>query len=393
MEKGDRFINEVLRIVTGALRLDIERVRNYTTFLAEKLEKEGDVQAATRLRAALQENDHQLKPAGVSFAQALPVDSDTRFPLVELVALPAEAEPPLVLSDDQWEVVNEFLSVAKSYGRLETGNVPGAINLLIYGPPGTGKSRLARHIAAELGLKLYVARLDGLISSFLGSTSKNIRALFDFAARTPCVLFLDEFDAIAKLRGDHHELGELKRVVNSFIQNLDALGSQSIVLAATNHEELLDAAIWRRFAYRLELTFPPLGLRRQLWAEFSRSLEFSPRDLDLLADLSEGFSGSDVQEVCRRLQRRKVTGIASPEVVHAFQALQNLGIGEGVDRRFLSALRGRETNDIASALRDRNEKLYSHAALADLLGISKATAYRKTLKKADSNGRRQKAGR
>jgi len=83
----------------------------------------------------------------------------------------------------------------------------------MYGPPGTGKSRLARHIARELGLDLYVARLDGLISSFLGSTSKNIRALFDFASKTPCVLFLDEFDAIAKLRGDTQELGELKRVV------------------------------------------------------------------------------------------------------------------------------------------------------------------------------------
>ena len=79
------------------------------------------------------------------------------------------------------------------------------------GPPGTGKSRLARYIADELGLELYVARLDGLISSYLGSTSKNIRALFDFAAKTPCVLFLDEFDAIAKVRSDGQELGELKR--------------------------------------------------------------------------------------------------------------------------------------------------------------------------------------
>src|SRR6185436_16109875 len=129
-----------------------------------------------------------------------------------------------------------------------------------------------------------------------------------------------------------------------------------------------------------------------MWAQFALPLDFASRDLDLLADLSEGFSGSDIQEVCRRLQRRKITGIASPEVVDAFQALQNVGIGEGAERRFLSSLRGRETNDVASALRDRNEKLYSHAALAQLLGISKATAYRKTLKKADSHGRRQKAG-
>jgi len=107
-----------------------------------------------------------------------------------------------------------------------------------------------------------VARLDGLISSYLGSTAKNIRALFDFAAKTPCVLFLDEFDAIAKVRSDAQEMGELKRVVNSFLQNLDTLGRQSIVLAATNHETLLDAAVWRRFTYRLALTLPTAGAAR-----------------------------------------------------------------------------------------------------------------------------------
>ena len=154
-----------------------------------------------------------------------------------------------------------------------------SLSLLMYGPPGTGKSRLARHIAKELGLDLYVARLDGLISSFLGSTSKNIRALFDFAARTPCVLFLDEFDAIAKLRGDSQELGELKRVVNSFIQNLDTLGSHSIVIAATNHQELLDSAVWRRFSYRLALEFPPAELREKMWTSFNGSLAFTEREI------------------------------------------------------------------------------------------------------------------
>ena len=185
-------------------------------------------------------------------ARTLPVDSDSRFPLIEHVRL--VVEPPLVLSDQQSATLREFLSVAKSYAQLEAEGVDSAVSLLMYGPPGCGKSRLARHVASELGLNLYIARLDGLISSYLGSTSKNIRALFDFAANRPCVLFLDEFDAIAKLRGDTQELGELKRVVNSFIQNLDTIGKQSIILAATNHESLLDAAIWRRFTYRLELS-------------------------------------------------------------------------------------------------------------------------------------------
>src|SRR5262249_10418056 len=149
---------------------------------------------------------------------------------------------------------------------------------------------------------------------FLGSTSKNIRALFDFAAKTPCVLFLDEFDAIAKLRGDGQELGELKRVVNSFIQNLDTLGSQSIVIAATNHHELLDSAIWRRFSYRLELTVPSTEMRRQIWQGFVGSFKFTPRDLELLVDLSEGFTGSDIHEVCLRLDRRRLTKKETPKL-------------------------------------------------------------------------------
>ena len=385
MAMDNRFINELFRIVNGALRLDIEKVRNYTSFLADKLENEGDKTTANRLRKMLKENDHQLRPANMDFTRAVPVDSESRFPLIEHVNMRELQELPVMLAQDQWDVVHEFLSVAKSYGQLEAEGVAGSINLLMYGPPGTGKTRLARYIAQDLGLDLYVARLDGLISSFLGSTSKNIRALFDFAAKTPCVLFLDEFDAIAKLRGDSQELGELKRVVNSFIQNLDSLGPQSIVLAATNHEELLDSAIWRRFGYRLELGFPPSDLRREMWFGFLKPIELGERDLNLLVDLSEGFSGSDIQEVCRRLNRRRITSQTLPELKDAFQILQNIGIGEGQHRRFLSELRGKDINTITSALRNRNEKLYSHAALAHLLGISKATAFRR-VKGVKENG-------
>lgn len=376
MKDNIRFINELLRIVNGALRLDIDKVRNYTAFLADKLQQDGQDVAAQRLRKALAESDHELRPTDASFNRAVPVDTDSRFPLIERVNLATLTEPPVFLNSDQWDVVNEFVAVAKSYSQVEDFDGTGSACLLMYGPPGTGKSRLARHIAGQLGLDLYVARLDGLISSFLGSTSKNIRALFDFAAKTPCVLFLDEFDAIAKLRGDSQEMGELKRVVNSFIQNLDSLGSHSIVLAATNHEELLDSAVWRRFGYRLQLTYPDDALRAAMWHDFLKPNQLSRREMDLLVDLSDGFSGSDIREVCARIKRRAVmTGVA-PALADAFQVLQNIGIGEGQERRFLSTLRGASQQGISNALRARNRKLYSHAALAQLFGVSKATAYR-----------------
>ena len=376
MKSDISFMNELFRIVSGALSLDIDKVRNYTAFLAENLEKAGDKATARRLRKMLEESDQQLRPAGATFAKVLPVDEDSRFPLIEQVNLKTLTEHPVILRQDQWDTVNEFLSIAKSYAQADVHDLTASLSFLMYGPPGTGKSRLARHIAQELGLELYIARLDGLISSFLGSTSKNIRALFDFAAKTPCVLFLDEFDAIAKLRGDSQELGELKRVVNSFIQNLDTLGNQSIVIAATNHQELLDSAIWRRFSYRLALDFPAADLRREMWAEFSRELQFTAREIELLVDLSEGFSGSDINEVCVRLRRRRITGKEFPDLKDSFQVLQNLGIGEGEDRRFLSILKGKDKHAISTMLRERNAKLYSHSALAGLFGVSKATAHR-----------------
>jgi|ERR1039458_802815 hypothetical protein len=374
MQDDNRFMGELFRIINGALRLDIDKVRNYTAFLADKLEKSGDAASATRLRKMLEESDHQLRPAGITSAKAVPVDAESRFPLIERVNLKGLSEPPVILSQEQWDTVNEFISIAKSHAQADTT----AISLLMCGPPGTGKSRLVRFIAQELSLDLYIARLDGLISSFLGSTAKNIRALFEFAGKTPCILFLDEFDAIAKLRGDTQELGELKRVVNSFIQNLDTLGTQSIVVAATNHEELLDSAIWRRFSYRLALGFPSAQQRQLMWTQFLGPLQFSPRDANLLIDLSEGFSGSDIREVCLRLDRRRISSNKTPELKDVFQVLQNMAIGEGEQRRFLAQLRGKDEHTIAGVLRERNPRLYSHSALAHLFGVSKATAYRRT---------------
>lgn len=375
MTSDDRFMNELFRIVSGALKLDIDKVRNYTQFLADKLERAGDVGAATRLRKLLMETDHTLRPASLRSTASVPVDTESRFPLLERVNLKQGDDSPLILDQGRWAVVNEFLSVAKSHALLEAEGVVTPLSLMLYGAPGVGKSRVARFVARELGLDLYVARLDGLVSSFLGSTSKNIRALFEFASSTPCVLFLDEFDAIAKLRGDAQELGELKRVVNSFLQNLDSLGPQTIVIAATNHEELLDRAVWRRFSYRLKIELPSTPERVAMWNAFLDAMSFPPRDLAILADLSEGFSGSDIQEAALRLHRRRVISQEPPDLNAAFRALQHLGTGDS-EHRFVGALAEASSDDVSATLRRRDAKLYSHAAIARLLGVSKTTAHR-----------------
>lgn len=376
MEPDNRYTNELFRIVSGALRLDIQKVRNYTAFLAEKMESAGEGDLASRIRKLLSESDHELRPAHLSNRPSLPVDSESRFPLLETLNLKTLKEPPVLLTQQQEEVVQEFLSVAKCQAQIEGSDISASLSLLMYGPPGSGKTRLARHIATELALPLYVARLDGLISSFLGSTSKNIRALFEFAASTPCVLFLDEFDAIAKLRGDSQEMGELKRVVNSFVQNLDSVGQQSIVIAATNHQELLDSAIWRRFSYRVEFSYPIPELRSVMWKQFLAPIEFTAKEIDLLVDLSEGFSGSDIHDVGTRLHRRRIVTQNLPSLHDALQALQNLAIGEGEERRFLASFKDKDAPTVVNLLRNRNAKRYSYSAIGDLLGVSKATAER-----------------
>jgi AAA+ superfamily predicted ATPase len=235
--------------------------------------------------------------------------------------------------------------------------------------------------------------LDGLISSFLGSTAKNIRAILEFASRTPCVLLLDEFDAIAKLRDDQQELGELKRIVNSFLQSLDALSNDVILIAATNHEQLLDPAVWRRFHYQLHLGFPDGQQREKFWEMFSTDITWSPKEIKVLSDLSEGFSVAAIETVMMRLRQRLIVHGSSPTLRDALLALQSLADGKQSAAQPLSQALLDDPEHLAEFLKSRNEQLYSLALTGDIAGRSTATmsrlgARRKPQPKRKGNGRR-----
>ena len=128
--------------------------------------------------------------------------------------------------------------------------------ILLFGPPGNGKTSLAESLSSELALPLFTVRYDAVVTSYLGETAKRLRRLFDFVRTEPCVLFFDEFDAIGKERGDLHETGEIKRVITTLLLQLDDLPSYCVLVAATNHPELLDRATWRRFEIQLKLDHP-----------------------------------------------------------------------------------------------------------------------------------------
>ena len=186
----------------------------------------------------------------------LPRDKETSAPLIRILFPDESKADEPVLTPALAEAVTDLL---QEWGRLDQLRRYGATpstRCLLYGSPGVGKTQLARHIARQLDLPCVEVRLDGLVSSFLGTTGRNIGALFEFANRYRCVLFLDEFDALAKARDDTHELGEIKRVVNSLLQCLDDRDGKGFTIAATNHEHLLDSAVWRRFDARIEVPKP-----------------------------------------------------------------------------------------------------------------------------------------
>ena len=241
-------LKNVVELTDAALAADYTRVKRAANALARDLAKCGEEAVAQELRALIRKRGVPLKASG--YIEALPVDSKSRMPLVEEQSWP---DTPVFLNEDAWRTFQDFLDDAKRIDELSAKGLASRLSLLLSGPPGTGKSLLAGHIAAQLSRNLYVIRLDSVISSLLGDTAKNIRSVFDFVPARNAVLFLDEMDAIAKLRDDRHELGELKRVVNTVIQGLDALDPNAIVIAATNHPHLLDPAIWRRFPYKIDL--------------------------------------------------------------------------------------------------------------------------------------------
>ena len=248
-----RYSIEIGKIIEGALKHDQVKVFNYTRQLVSKLEEDGETRAAAKFSRLLSiQTETTLTAMGNTKNLSVPVDTESRTTLADIV-YPDNNNIDVVLSKRNAEKLDSFILSYENADKLNNLGIGVSNTLLLYGPPGCGKTKCAYLIAKSLNLPLVIARLDSLISSYLGTTAKNIRSLFEFVQKIPCVLFLDEFDAIAKARDDNNELGELKRVVNSLLQNVDSMSKDSLLLAATNHQQLLDSAVWRRFDYKLEI--------------------------------------------------------------------------------------------------------------------------------------------
>lgn len=301
------YYSEISKIVEAGLDRDKERVRNFAKLLAQKLEEDGEIRGSKRLMNILEK-----KSDGRSVMDSLvppPVDQESRLSIVDIDYAPEKAE--LILAPAIEAKLNDFMATIKNKSKFDSAGLDFNMSLMLYGHPGCGKTSAAKYIAAEMAYPLVVARLDTVISSLLGSTAKNIHKIFDFAKKQPCVLFLDEFDAIAKARDDQYELGELKRVVNSLLQNIDDYCHQGVLIAATNHHELLDRAIWRRFQTVVEMSKPgnsEIQRMMQKWPDFVDVSKVTPTQWKKIYNCCIGLSYSDLKNVMNNKSKKLLLG-------------------------------------------------------------------------------------
>lgn len=236
----------------------------------------------------------------------IPRDTEKGFPLLEIKENYFNLDD-VILFDNLKQKIEYTIEEFKSREILATYGLRPKQKLLFCGPPGTGKTLTSYVISSVLGFPLIYIRFDSIVSSFLGETATNLRKIFDFIEEGEWVVLFDEFDIIGKKRDDPYEHGEIKRVVNNFMQMLDNYKGKSLLISATNHQHLLDTAIWRRFDDILFFDIPDSNLRGQLFNKYLRVLKKSS-DLNKsnLSKLTDGFTPADIAQVCEEAQRRAI---------------------------------------------------------------------------------------
>ena len=310
----------IANIITAHCSGDESKFKAAVDELAADEDRKGNVRVSSLLLEAykgkkttlIKKPDVMSAPEGGFAAQSAggtfaPRDKDSLLELYDIIR-PTVSLDDVVLPANQRKLLLQILQEHNENAKLAEHNLPVANRLLLCGPPGCGKTMTANAIAHELGLPMAYVRLDGLVSSYLGQTSVNLRKVFTSVGTMPIVLFLDEFDAIAKKRDDGNEMGELKRVVTALLQNFDNMPDNVFLIAATNHEHLLDPAIWRRFNYVINFGYPDDEQRAELIGRWLAEYRVEHNlDIKKLTALTVDRSTAQIKELVISVAKRYVT--------------------------------------------------------------------------------------
>ena len=299
----------VVDIIRLGLKPDAASVQRY----AKRLLKTKD-SWSVELRSAVSKLVVENAATSVVRRASVPEDLRANAGTVIRIDESTEAEPP-VLPPNLTTTLSQLVVERQKLSLLAEAGLDPTRTLLLTGPPGVGKSMTAKYLATALGVPLVTVELSAVMSSFLGRSGQNLEQAIDYARSEPCVLLVDEFDAIAKRRDDPTDVGELKRVVNVLLLELEHWPSTGLFIAATNHPELLDRAIWRRFERSLTIPLPEKSARLEILGRVlgRYDVNLSTGQVASLAAASKGLSGSDIDTVVRSAVRRALVTQDNPD--------------------------------------------------------------------------------
>ena len=293
----------ILNLVKAGTHGDTAKFRKIVEALAADERTKKHTILADRLLAQLHGTSNGRYPS----ATLPPANSIVSSLVAEMV--PMRSLNDMILPVEVSEVVRSLVEEHHRADLLRSFNLDPRNRVLLAGPPGNGKTSLAEAIADALAVPFIVVRYEGIIGSYLGETAQRISQVFEHVRSRHCVLFFDEFDVVGKERGDLQETGEIKRVVSSLLLQIDCLPSYVVVVTASNHPELLDHAVWRRFQIRLELPMPKQRQIEQWLKRFeSRSGQTLGLPVRTLARRLNGLSFAEVEDFGTDVLRGIVLG-------------------------------------------------------------------------------------
>lgn len=227
----------------------------------------------------------------------IPHDRERGLPLLEIKEF-KWGWSDIILDANNKSILEKILRENKEKNVLKHNNLTPSQKILFFGPPGCGKTLAAEVLSSLCVYPMAYIRFDGVVSSYLGETSANLRKIFNFINSGEWIVLFDEFDVIGKQRDSPFEHGEMKRVVNNLLQMIDNFKGDSIIIAATNHEHLLDPALWRRFDEIVHFGIPDNEMRIGVFKKYLRSISTSRINFETLAKKTEGMTPADIETIC-----------------------------------------------------------------------------------------------